>query len=189
MRHFFTWRYFFQRPRVLKYKLLSDIKKITGKAIYNQPALLIGKGSVSFGKNVQLGYYPSPFFYSGYIHLESRTPQASIEIGNNVYINNNFFAISESAGIEIGDNALIGINCEIIDSDFHDLSPAKRATGTGVSEKVIIGKNVFLGNNVKITKGVTIGDNSVIANGALVVSSFPANVIIGGVPAKIIGSI
>ncbi len=44
-----------------------------------------------------------------------------------------------------------------------------------------------MGNNVKITKGVVLGNNVVVANGAVVSSSFEDDVIIGGVPAKIIG--
>jgi maltose O-acetyltransferase len=179
----------FQYPRKIKYRLLSNNKRITGKPVCSQPALLIGLGEIVFGKNVQLGYYPSPFYYSGYVHLESRTKDSKIVIGDNVIVNNNFFAISEGAGIYIGDNCLIGLNCEIIDSDFHGLDPDKRTGGFSVSEKVVLGKNVFLGNNVKITKGVVLGDNVVVANGAVVSRSFPDNSIIGGIPAKIIGEV
>ncbi|GAB2829588.1 acyltransferase [Ferruginibacter profundus] len=179
----------FQLPRIWKYRFLSTNKKIQGKPILNQPALLIGAGKIIFGSRVKLGYYPSPFFFNGYIHLEARNESAYILIGNDVFINNNFFAISEREGIEIGDNTLIGTNCEIIDSDFHDLSPDKRTSGIAISKKVVLGKNIFLGNNVKITKGVVLGDNVVVANGSLVVSSFKENVIIGGIPAKIIGNL
>ena len=77
-----------------------------------------------------------------------------------------------------------GINCQIIDSDFHDLDPKRRMTGIPKTAKVVIGKNVFIGNNVSILKGVTIGDNSIIGNGAVVTKSFPANTIVVGNPAK-----
>jgi acetyltransferase-like isoleucine patch superfamily enzyme len=186
---YFSWSFLFQHPRRIKYKLLSNNKHVTGKPITNQPALLIGQGEISFGKNVHLGFYPSPFFYNGYVHLESRSANSRIVIGDNVLINNNFFAISDGEGIYIGDNTLIGTNCEIIDSDFHELAPDKRTGGVPATKKVTLGKNVFLGNNVKITKGVTLGDNVVVANGSVVGSSFPDNAIIGGVPAKIIGEV
>ncbi len=74
----------------------------------------------------------------------------------------------------------------IYDSDFHNLESDKRLTGKINTKKVFIDKNVFIGSNVKILKGVYIGKNSVIANGSIVTKSIPANVIAGGVPAKII---
>ena len=52
-----------------------------------------------------------------------------------------------------------------------------------------IGRRVWIGANVVITKGVTIGDNSVIAAGAVVTRDIPANVVAGGVPAKVIKEI
>jgi len=48
---------------------------------------------------------------------------------------------------------------------------------------------VFIGNNVTVLKGVTIGENSIVATGAIVTKSFPKDVIIGGCPAKIIGEV
>ena len=121
-----------------------------------------------------------------YGYIDARNIVSKIVIGDNVHINNNFFICSEGEGIEIGENTLIGINCQIMDSDFHDLRPERRTTGIPKTAKVIIGKNVFIDNNVSILKGVTIGDNSVIANGAIVTKSVPGNTIVGGNPASII---
>ncbi len=176
----------FQQFRIVIYRNLSDLIDITGKPHIKQPVLFIGKGSLKFGNNVNIGYYPSPYFYSGNAHFEARTIDSKITIGNNVYFNNNFVAISE-VSITIGNNILIGTNVEIYDSDFHNMEPHLRF---GAQEyptaKVIIEDNVWLGSNVKILKGVTIGQNSVIANGAIVTKSIPANVVAGGIPAKVI---
>jgi maltose O-acetyltransferase len=121
--------------------------------------------------------------------LESRTDDSIIIIEEGVIINNNFFAISCGSGIHIGRNTLIGLNCEIIDSDFHEVNPQNRKVGKPISKKVVIGENVFLGNNVKVAKGVVLGNNVVVGNGSVVLSSFEDNVIIGGVPAKVIGKV
>ncbi len=83
---------------------------------------------------------------------------------------------------------LIGFNCHIIDSAFHDLEIDKRKeTQTPKPTEVIIEKNVFIGNNVTILKGVTIGRKYCSCNWiGMVTESCPENVIIGGVPAKVI---
>lgn len=177
---------YYQRFRLFIYKNLSTNKHVIGTPTINQPTIFCGEGRISFGKNVWLGYFPSPKFYSGSIHIEARRPNAEIFFGNNIYINNNFTIVAEASSISIGDDVLIGTNVEIIDSDFHGLHPNERNTGNHIAEPVIIGRNVFIGSNVCIVKGVNIGENSVIANGSVVTASFPSNVIIGGNPAKII---
>ena len=55
--------------------------------------------------------------------------------------------------------------------------------------KVVIDENVWIGNNVMILKNSEIGKNSIVAAGAVVSGVFPPNVIIGGVPAKVIKEI
>lgn len=178
--------YLFQYPRILKYKILSNCENVIGNPIYNQPTQLLGRGTIQFGKNVNLGVSQSPFFYSGYGYIDARKEESKIFIDDNVWINNNFNICSEGQGIEVGQNTLIGLNFEVSDSDFHDLDPNKRITGFPRTAKVIIGENVFIGNNVKILKGVSIGNNSVIANGSVVIKPIPKNVIAGGYPARII---
>jgi maltose O-acetyltransferase len=148
--------------------------------------LFHGKGKIVISKTVKIGYKFSQGFTSQYGYIEARNRNSIVKIGENVWINNNISIVSEDRGIEIGSSTLIGHDVEIIDSDFHELSPNKRIGGVPKSSRVKIGKNVFIGNYVKITKGVIIGDNSVVAMGSVVVTSFPSNCVIGGNPAKII---
>ncbi len=180
---------YFQRFRLKYFEYKSNnLGNIEGNPTILQPTLFLGRGKFNFKGKVQLGYFPSPFFYTGNIHLEARTKESKIEFGNNVFINNNFVVISEKS-IKIGDNALIGTNVEIADSDFHNIIPTERFGGDHFTEGVEIKNNVWLGSNVKILKGVTIGENSVIANGSIVTKSIPANVVAGGIPAKVIKQI
>lgn len=181
--------YIFQYPRVIKYKLLSDYKIKGTYPIINQPTIISGVGTIKFGSDVHLGFRLSPYYYNGYGFINSRKQFSKVLIGDNVRINNNFNIVSEGEGISIGNNTLIGINVEITDSDFHELSPEKRLGGTPATKPVNIGKNVFIGSNVKILKGVSIGDNTIIGNGSIVSKSIPDNVIAAGNPCKVIKNI
>ena len=176
----------FQFPRILKYRLLSDMDIVKGaKPFVHHPVLFLGRGTVWIGKGVHFGVTPSPYFYSGYIHIEARNPESTIEIGDSIWFNNNCSLVSEGPGISIGQNSLFGSNVEIYDSDFHDLDPRKRMeNGCPKKAHVHIGNNVFIGSNVKVLKGVAIGDNSVIGNGSIVLASIPANVVAAGNPAR-----
>ena len=153
-------------PRFIKYSLLSSSKNISGKAKFIQPCQLNGIGKIIFG------------------YIDARSYNEKIVIEHDVMINNNVLLISDGAGITISKNTLIGTQCEIIDSDFHDLRIESRTTGQANTLPVFIGENVFIGSNVKIMKGVNIGKNSVIAIGSIVTKSIPENVVGGGVPAR-----
>lgn len=73
----------------------------------------------------------------------------------------------------------------IVDSDFHGIPPDARAEPSP-SQPVHIGNNVWLGSRVMVLKGVTIGDNAVVAAGGVVTKDVPANTLAGGVPAKVL---
>ena len=182
-------RRYYQRIRIFIFDSLGDDTTIIGTPDKLQPVLISGKGKVFFGENVKLGFYPSPYFFDGSIHLEARDESASIRFGNNISCNNNLKIVCDKTQISIGDKVLIGTNVNIFDSDFHAISPGNRKSGNHKTGEVIIKENVFIGSNVTILKAVTIGENSIIANGSVVTKSFPKNVIIGGNPAIIISNI
>lgn len=68
----------------------------------------------------------------------------------------------------------------------HPFDPQERRKGIGVTEKVIIGDDVWLGGGVTILPGVKPGNNVIVGAGSIVTKSFPDNVIIAGNPARII---
>lgn len=175
----------YQRFRVWKYKFFSDINQFSSRARFAQPVLLTGRGKIKLGC-CNLGVWPSPYYLNGYIHIEARDAGASVEIESGVWINNNAVIIAERSRVYIGLNTLIGTEFTVYDSDFHDLHPDRRITGSHKCEPVHIGMNVFIGSRVMVMKGVNIGDNCVIASGSVVTQSLPANCIAGGSPARLI---
>jgi len=150
--------------------------------------VLRGEGKINFGDNVSFGVINSPFLYNTYGYIEARTKESCIIFGNNINVNNSLSIVSEKR-VLIKNNVLIGFNCSISDSNFHDLDKDNRKQTDPAPQEVIIENNVFIGNNVTILKGVVVGENSVIATGAVVTKSFPKNVVIGGCPAKIISEL
>lgn len=175
-----------QAPRILKYRLLSDCRML-GRPELLQPLQLTGRGEICFEGRVKIGVFPSPYFFNGYAYLEARNPGARISIGDGTWINNNFVAISEHKSITIGKNVLIGTFVEIFDSNFHGLEPERRRVSSpDEAAAVVVEDNVFIGSNVKILRGVTVGRDSVIANGSLVTRSLPPRVVAGGNPARVL---
>lgn len=103
-------------------------------------------------------------------------------VGRKVFINEGC-CFQDQGGIEIGDDCLIGQQV-VIATLNHDLNPDRR--GDMLPKPVKIGKNVWVGAHATILPGVTVGDNAVIAAGAVVTKGVPANTVVGGVPAKIL---
>jgi galactoside O-acetyltransferase len=171
-----------QEIRKIRYKLLSNMNIVSGSPVVRQPVLFCGKGKIVVNENVTLGYSRSPFFYSGYSHIEARTRESIIKIGSDTYINNDCVIISEGDGIEIGKKCFIGYQVSIIDSDFHGLIERSKP----LKGPVIIGDDVFLGSGVKVLKGVKIGSHSTIATGAVVTKDVPENTVAAGNPAKVV---
>ena len=100
--------------------------------------------------------------------------------GNHVFLNHSFTAMS-IGGIEIGDNVQIGPHVTIV-TDNHDFDNRYILK----CRTVRIGKNAWIGAGASIMPGVTIGENAVVAGGAVVTKDVPANAIVGGNPARVI---
>ena len=105
--------------------------------------------------------------------------------------------------IEIGSHCMISWNVGLADSDFHPLEPALRLIDAEAlapfykdrparpklqTAPVIISDNVWIGMSATILKGVTIGENSVVAAGAVVTKSVPPNTVVAGNPAVVVKS-
>jgi len=153
----------------------------------DQKFIVSGLGKILIGKNCNFGYKLGGFNYNGAVEIQPRYRNAVIKIGDYVSTNNNVCIIAANR-IEIGDDSLIGQNVTIMDFEAHAIDPSKRRQLGEIGE-VIIKNNVWIGNNVIILRGTYIGSNSIIAAGAVVKGNFPDNVIIGGVPAKVIKQI
>lgn len=171
--------------RVIKYKILSDCKRVSGKPNLYFPLLLKGKGRVQFGVNFQNGVVASSCYYSNYNYIFSMEQNSEVIIGDEVVFSNGVSIYAKSK-VTIEDKVMIGINCFIIDNDGHDLSAQERMLGIPKTAEITIKKNVAIYYNSIILKGVTIGENSVIGSGSIVTRDIPANVFAAGNPARVI---
>lgn len=105
----------------------------------------------------------------------------TLTIGTNSRINGAH--IDAQTSITIGKNVRIAPYTIILDSDFHSLH---NHFIEGESKPIVIEDNVWLATRCTILKGVTIGQNSVVATGAIVTKDVPPNCVVGGIPAKVI---
>ncbi len=141
---------------------------------YHDPEELAELFSELIGKPVGKDFGLFPPFYTDF--------GKNITIGDRVFINAGC-KFQDQGGIIIDDGALIGHGV-VLATLNHDFAPEKRQQLHPAP--IHIGKNVWIGANATVTPGVSIGDNAVIAAGAVVNRDIPANVIAGGVPAKVI---
>jgi len=110
------------------------------------------------------------------------------DYGKNIYIGNNFtgnyhITILDVQTVTIGNNVMIGPNT-MISTVNHPLPPSKRRNNLAVAKPVVIGNDVWVGGNVTILPGVHIGNNVVVAAGAVVTKDVPDNCVVAGVPAR-----
>lgn len=108
-----------------------------------------------------------------------------ISIGKGVFINH-ACSFLDMGGITIEDHVLIGPRVNIV-TENHPLDPIDRRAIT--TRPVVIKRNAWIGAGATILPGVTIGENAVVAAGAVVSKDVPANTVVGGIPAKFIKTI
>ena len=115
-------------------------------------------------------------------------PGFNCDYGKNIHVGEDFVAnfnvtILDIAPVNIGDYVMIGPNT-MITTIGHPLSPKGRRKHLGQAKPINIGNDVWLGGNVVILPGVNIGNNVVVAAGAVVTKDVPDNCVVAGVPAK-----
>lgn len=151
---------------------------------YGNASFCVRKGGkISIGKNVR--FRSKPFSNSiGLNHscMFSATPfgnSCKLEIGDGCGFSGTAIWCFDS--ITIGNNVRCGANTLIMDGDAHFDDPR-----TSPPKSIIIKDNVFLGANVVVKKGVTIGENSVVGMNSVVTKDIPANCVAVGNPCRII---
>lgn len=161
------------------HKVSNEAMKITAilNEGYHTPEEIRDLFSELIGKPVDDSFGLFPPFYSDC--------GKNITVGKSVFINSGCH-FQDQGGITIGDGALIGHNV-VLATLNHDFAPQKRSTLHPAP--IVIGENVWIGANATIVPGVTVGNGAIIAAGAVVTKDVPENVIVGGVPAKIIKEI
>lgn len=157
-------------------KMSNEARRITFllNTAYRTPDEVRELLSELFGYEVPSSLRVFPPFYTDY--------GKNINIGEEVFINA-CCHFQDHGGVTIGDGCQIGHNV-VFATLNHELEPEKRKTTRPAP--IVLGKNVWIGSNATILQGVTIGDNAVVAAGAVVTKDVPPNAVVGGVPAKFI---
>lgn len=159
------------------HKLSQEAIRITMEinSRYHTPEEINALMSELVGEPVEVGLFPPFYTDCG----------KNIHLGRGVFINADC-KFQDQGGIYIGDGALIG-HGTVLATLGHGLLPEQRHDL--IPEPIHIGKNVWIGSNSTILKGVTIGDNAVIGAGSVVTKDIPENMIAVGSPARVIRSI
>lgn len=111
----------------------------------------------------------------------------NISVGKNFYSNHNL-VILDGAKVEFGDNVFIAPNCGFYTAG-HPIEASERNKGLEYAKPIKVGNDVWIGGNVCVMPGVTIGDNCVIGAGSVVVKDIPANSVAVGNPCHVVRTI
>ncbi|MFB7894498.1 DapH/DapD/GlmU-related protein [Microbacterium sp. NPDC056044] len=152
----------------------QEALRITGELNggYHEPARVRELLSALIGKPVDETVTVFPPFSADF--------GKNITLGKRVFINSGC-RFQDQGGIEIGDDCLIGHNA-VLATLNHDIDPARRADL--IPAPIRIGRNVWIGANVTVLPGVTIGDNAVVAAASVVTKDVPADTVVVGSPAR-----
>ena len=120
-------------------------------------------------------------------------PEFKCEFGKNITIEDDVYInfgciILDCAEVTIGSHTLLGPNVGLYAAN-HSTDATERINGGCYGKPIHIGKNVWLGGDVKVVPGVTIGDSTIIGTGSIVTKDIPSNVIAVGNPCKVIREI
>jgi len=117
-------------------------------------------------------------------------PDFKCDYGSNIYLGEHFYAnfdltILDVCEVRIGSHCLIGPKVGIY-ATGHPLDRKLRRSGAEFGAPITIGNDCWIGGHAVIGPGVSLGNNVVVAAGAVVTKSFGNNIVLAGVPAKVI---
>ncbi len=179
--HFYLLINLICHPRSLS---ISSRYKIWGRMHF----LFYGSGSIKIGNNFRAVSHKLRSYITLYSPCKlSVIGNGKIVIGDNVGINGT--VIVSRSEVSVGDNTMIAPNVIIMDHNGHNPWPIhERWLAQDTPKKITIGKNVWIGMNTLILKGVNIGNGAVIAAGSVVTKNVRSNSLYAGSPAKFIKS-
>ncbi|MEX5257371.1 DapH/DapD/GlmU-related protein [Kocuria arenosa] len=158
------------------HRVSQDALRITGELNggYHEPARVRELLAQLTGKPVDESVTVFPPFYSDF--------GKNITFGKRNFLNSGC-KFQDQGGVVIGDDCLIGHNT-VLATLNHDLAPSRRADMHPAP--VVIGRNVWIGSNVTVLPGVTIGADAVVAAGSVVTKDVPEKSVVGGSPARVV---
>ena len=185
------WIYRIRKRLFVKTELKKpNIKCGHGLILNGLPLLEIAdNASLEIGNNVTLTSWNKEYHINlnSPVKLYADKPGAHITIGDNSRIHGS--CLHAYKKIVIGKNCLIAANCNIIDSNGHELSfddPENRINSKDDPREVTISDNVWIGAGCLILPGVIVGEGSVISANSVVSKSIPSHVLAGGNPAIVL---
>jgi acetyltransferase-like isoleucine patch superfamily enzyme len=111
---------------------------------------------------------------------------SSIVVGASTTMIGDTLIASEGTRISLGEDCMLSSNVEIRSSDGHSIFNGQTGERLNPAQDVKVGKHVWLGAGVRILKGVTVGDHSIVAAGALVSKDLPPHCVAAGIPARVL---
>ncbi|WP_254279490.1 sugar O-acetyltransferase [Haloarcula marina] len=120
-------------------------------------------------------------------HVE---PPFRCDYGSNVHVGENFYAnfdcvVLDVCRVDIGKNCQLGPGVHVYTAT-HPLDASERIAGPEYGKPVTVGDNVWVGGRAVLNPGVTVGNDAVVASGAVVTEDVPDNVVVGGNPATVV---
>ena len=154
-----------------------------GQKIRGNRVVFTNHGRIILGNNISLNSYPGGERVVTGIH--SYFKDSVVKIGNNCNLNGTMIYCREK--VTIGSDCMFGPGAKIIDNDSHRVSIDRyERIKAPISKAIYISDNVWIGANSLILKGVTIGENSIVAAHSVVTKDIPKNTLFAGNPAKFI---
>lgn len=156
---------------------LRNAQRIGAEVELSGPVIIRNRGTIEIGDRVRFdAAWHKP------IYISLARPDARLIVEGHAYINYGT-EISLVKEVSIGSYSLISIDCLIYDTDWHSLDGLDREVPAAPTR---IGRGVWLGARVTVLKGVSIGDNTVVAANSVVTRDLPDSVLAAGNPARVV---